>query len=251
MEILIFVIIVVIAVLWKYCDKGKIGENKVFKALCSNLDKEYRVLNDVIIPDNVGGTTQIDHVVLSPYGIFVIETKNLKGWIFGSMDSKMWMQQIFNEKYQFYNPIKQNYKHIACLAKLTNLPKKYFLPVIVFVGDSSIKTINELPDYVTEDRREMLRYIKSHTQKIFEDNALATVCNMIESQRLENSKENSRRHVQHARDMASGQRSREIPLCPRCGCEMVKRQAKYGPNAGQSFGGCPNYPACRGIVKER
>lgn len=167
------------------------------------------------------------------------------------MDSKMWMQQIFNEKYQFYNPIKQNYKHIACLAKLTNLPKKYFFPVIVFVGDSSIRTIHELPDYVTESRREMLRYIKSHTQKILDDNALAAVCNVIESQRLENSKENSRKHVQHAKDMASGQRSKEIPLCPRCGREMVKRQAKFGPYAGQSFWGCPNYPACRGIVKEK
>ena len=97
----------------------------------------------------------------------------------------------------------------------------------------------------------MLRYIKSHTQKILDDNTLAAVCNMIESQRLENSKENSRRHIQHARDMASGQRSREIPLCPRCGREMLKRQAKYGHNVGQSFWGCPNYPACRGIVKER
>ena len=59
MEILILVIIVVIAILWKFRDKGKIGENKVSKVLCAKLDKEYRVLNDVIIPDNVGGTTQI------------------------------------------------------------------------------------------------------------------------------------------------------------------------------------------------
>ena len=251
MEILIFVIIVVIAVLWKLRDKGKIGENKVSRALCANLDKEYCFLNDVIIPDNIGGTTQIDHIVLSPYGIFVIETKNLKGWIFGNTDSKMWMQQIFNEKHQFYNPIKQNYKHIACLKKLTNLPQKYFFPVIVFVGDSSIRTINELPDYVTESRREMLCYIKSCTQKILDDNTLSTVYNIIESLRLENSKENTRNHVQHVRDMMSGQISREIPLCPCCGREMVKRQAKYGKNAGQTFWGCPNYPACRGIVNER
>ena len=251
MEILVLVIIVVIAILWKFRDKGKIGENKVSKALCAKLDKEYLFLNDVIIPDNVGGTTQIDHIVLSPYGIFVIETKNLKGWIFGNADSKMWMQQIFNEKYPFYNPIKQNYKHIACLAKLTKLPQKYFFPVIVFVGDSSVRTIHKLPDYVTEGRREMLRYIKSHTQKILDDNALSAAYNIIESSRLENSKENSRKHVQYARDMAFGQRSREIPLCPRCGRKMVKRQAKNGPNAGRSFWGCPNYPVCRGIVNQR
>ena len=67
---LILVIIVIIAILWRFRDKGKIGENKVSQALCAKLDKEDRVLNDVIIPDNVGGTTQIDHIVLSPFGIF-------------------------------------------------------------------------------------------------------------------------------------------------------------------------------------
>ena len=81
MEILIFVIIVVIAILWKFRDKGKIGENKVSKALCAKLDKEYRVLNDVIIPDNVGGTTQIDHIVLSHFGIFVSKRPASTIWI--------------------------------------------------------------------------------------------------------------------------------------------------------------------------
>ena len=110
-------------------NRGNAGERKVSSSLNFHLDeKTYCILNDVIISDNIGGTTQIDHVVLSPFGIFVVETKNLKGWIFGSVNSKMWMLQVFNEKYQFYNPIKQNYKHIACLSKLTKLPKKYFFP---------------------------------------------------------------------------------------------------------------------------
>ena len=252
MEILILLIIILsLIVLLSSRNKGKIGEKKVSKSLSGKLDDVYYTFNDVIIPDNVGGTTQIDHIVLSPFGIFVIETKNLKGWIFGSTDSKMWMQQIFKEKYQFYNPIKQNFKHIACLESLTGLPRKYFFPVIVFTGDSSIKTINELPNYVTSNRREMVRYIKSHTRQLLNENTLTEVRKTIESKRLENSKKNCERHVQHVCYMMSGQKSREIPLCPRCGQEMVKRQAKSGKNAGQSFWGCPNYPSCRGVINKR
>lgn len=252
MEFIVFILILLIIIIFSLRDKGKIGENKVANYLHAKLDeKTYYILNDVIIPDNTGGTTQIDHIVLSQFGIFVIETKNLKGWIFGSLNSKMWMQQIFNEKHQFYNPIKQNYKHIACLAKLTNLSKKYFSSVIVFIGNSSIRTISQLPDYVTTSRREMLRYIRSHTQKTLDDKALLAIYNMIESQRLENSKENTHKHIQHVKDMAAGQISREIPLCPRCGREMVKRQTKIGPNAGQFFWGCPNYPTCHGIINTR
>ncbi|MEG2076199.1 MAG: nuclease-related domain-containing protein, partial [Victivallaceae bacterium] len=62
--------------------KGKFGEWLVALCLKLGLDKnKYRILNNVMISDNADGTTQIDHVVLSPFGIFVIETKNMKGWI--------------------------------------------------------------------------------------------------------------------------------------------------------------------------
>jgi len=233
-------------------NKGNAGERKVSNSLNFHLDeKRYCILNDVIISDNIGGSTQIDHVVLSPFGIFVVETKNLKGWIFGSVNSKMWMLQVFNEKYQFYNPIKQNYKHIACLSKLTKLPKKYFFPIVVFVGESSIKTNHELPDYVITSRHEMIRYIKSHKQLMIDDNTLLRVRNIINERRFERTYDNHQKHIAHIRDIISGQPFREIPLCPHCGSEMVKRQAKSGRNIGRFFWGCPRYPACRGIIKER
>ena len=103
--------------------KGKCGELFVAWVLKKRLDKNvYRILNDVMIPDSAGGTTQIDHIVLSPYGIFVIETKNMKGWIFGDRNSDKWMQQIYRCKNQFQNPFRQNYKHIVSLAELIGLP---------------------------------------------------------------------------------------------------------------------------------
>lgn len=63
--IIVFILILFIIIVFSFRDKGKIGENKVSRALYANLDKEYVILNDVIIPDNVGGATQIDHIVLS------------------------------------------------------------------------------------------------------------------------------------------------------------------------------------------
>ena len=63
--------------------KGKVGEFAVQAHVKLYLDERYTLINDVTLPDEQGGTTQIDHIVLSPFRVFVIETKNYKGWIFG------------------------------------------------------------------------------------------------------------------------------------------------------------------------
>jgi hypothetical protein len=67
--------------------KGMIGERKARKQLSRLPSENYRVLNDVVVKTKTG-SSQIDHVVISPYGIFVIETKNYKGWIHGREDSE-------------------------------------------------------------------------------------------------------------------------------------------------------------------
>lgn len=92
--------------------KGKIGEFAVRTHVKLYLDKEnYILLNDCTLPDEQNQTTQIDHILLSPYGIFVIETKNYKGWIFGGEHQKIWTQKIYKKSYKFQNPLHQNYKH--------------------------------------------------------------------------------------------------------------------------------------------
>lgn len=75
---------------------GKAGERHVARKL-SWLPKEYIVLNDIMLKTRYG-TTQIDHVIVSPYGIFVIETKNYKGWIFGHENSEEWKQSLLGKK---------------------------------------------------------------------------------------------------------------------------------------------------------
>ena len=75
--VVIFIVIYLIILLLKSPTlKGKFGERLVSFCLDKYLDKrKYRILNDVMISDNMGGTTQIDHIVISKYGIFVVETK--------------------------------------------------------------------------------------------------------------------------------------------------------------------------------
>ncbi len=95
--------------------KGKVGGLAVSTHVKLYLDERYILLNDVTLPDEFAGTTQIDHILLSPFGVFVIETKNYKGWIFGGERQKVWTQKIYKKTYKFQNPVYQNYKHIKVL----------------------------------------------------------------------------------------------------------------------------------------
>lgn len=118
---------------------GKRGEEIVRSILKSSLDHEnYRILNDLTIPRNsypnpcvINRNSQIDHIVLSIYGIFVIETKNYSGWIFGHANQREWIGVYYQRQYRFQNPIKQNWSHIYALSKLLNISKKN--SIILFV----------------------------------------------------------------------------------------------------------------------
>lgn len=121
--------------------KGWLGEKGVQFGIWLNLPKEvYPRLHDVILPDD-NGTTQIDHVLVSKYGIFVIETKNYEGWIFGDENSPKWMQMFPNgKKFPFQNPIRQNYRHIMAIAAYLGIPKSKIHGLVMFMGGATLKT---------------------------------------------------------------------------------------------------------------
>ena len=124
--------------------KGKMGEATV-SMLLKKLDKnKYQVVNDVLLSAEGGNTrtTQIDHVVVSIYGIFSIETKNYKGQIYGSESSAKWTQNIYGHKYSFMNPIYQNYAHVKALNALLQSHGYENIPVfsiVTFPGDAVLK----------------------------------------------------------------------------------------------------------------
>ncbi|MDA2269250.1 nuclease-related domain-containing protein [Bacillus cereus] len=115
--ILIAVLIPLNSVVKKHVPKwkGKAGE-KLVKRILSKLDpKSYFVLHNVTVYTEYGDTTQIDHIVIAETGVFVIETKNYEGWIYGSEKAARWTQGIFRKKSSFQNPFRQNYKHIKAI----------------------------------------------------------------------------------------------------------------------------------------
>ena len=87
-----------------------------------------------------GETTQIDHLLIAETGIFVLETKHYKGWIFGSPNGAQWTQVIYKHKSRFQNPIRQNYGHLKAVQSLFKLPDDVFVPLVVFTGEAEFKS---------------------------------------------------------------------------------------------------------------
>jgi hypothetical protein len=101
--------------------KGELGEYKINLQL-GELSKQFKYIDDIVIRTDKG-LTQIDHVLITPVGLFVIETKNYTGKIYGKPKYKNWIQYINGSKESFYNPIRQNAGHIQALKKLLKLFK--------------------------------------------------------------------------------------------------------------------------------
>lgn len=176
--------------------KGKMGERAVKQLITRRLDPSiYREFSDVTVPTD-NGTTQIDHIYVSPFGILVIETKNMSGWIFGSKNQAQWTQTIYRNKYKFQNPLRQNYKHIKSLESLLDLPLRTFKSIVVFTGDCTFKT--EMPDEVCT-RSDLIEYIHSIDVRILSDSQVAEICDKIQTLRLAPSHRVNRDHVNNLR----------------------------------------------------
>ena len=103
--IIFFAVCAVIGFVWGKLDrkiKGIKGEKRVSNVLYKLNKNKYRVLNDVLIRAK-DKTVQIDHIVVSVYGIFVIETKNYAGNIYGDGYKDKWTQYLGREKNSFQN----------------------------------------------------------------------------------------------------------------------------------------------------
>ncbi|MBM7692481.1 hypothetical protein JOC77_001911 [Peribacillus deserti] len=123
--------------------KGEIGEYKIDIQL-AQFPKSYYYLNDILIKNSKSssGYSQIDHVVFTPYGIFVIETKNYQGTIYGAKERKTW---IVNGKFKMMNPLMQNFGHIQALKRLINeLYHDYFINVVSFSKRCTLKIEGEV-----------------------------------------------------------------------------------------------------------
>lgn len=181
--------------------KGAIGECIVHLFGKLLLDKKtYHLIRDVTFPTE-DGTTQIDHIIVSKYGIFVVETKNYAGWIFGDEFSPQWTQTIYKRKSRFQNPLRQNFKHVKTLCSVLNLEQEKFFSVIVFVGGSEFKT--PMPENVTKGIG-YIGFIKSKQSEIFTDTEVADIIAGIEKYRLERGFSTNHQHRANLKNRFQG-----------------------------------------------
>ena len=215
--------------------RGWFGEKKTTFNMWLSLNTEtYRRFHDVIIPAK-NGTTQIDHLLVSTYGLFIVETKNIKGWIFGSENQPKWVQSLYGKNYSFQNPIRQTFRQKKIISEYLNLDESIIHTVIFFVSDCKFKT--QLPPNVI--RSGLGKYIKQFCNPILQPEEINRIVGLLENHMSESSL-TTRDHVRSLRERYSS-----TTVCPKCGANLVERIAKNGPNAGSKFLGCENYPKCR------
>ncbi len=261
----------------KAARSGKRGERIVAKELAKLKKKDNIVINDLLLPSSNGRTSQVDHVVISTRGIFVIETKNHSGRISGGEHAQYWQQHFSSQSRTFYNPLLQNRSHLRAIRRLLpNLDAGLFSAMVVFTeawrldikAEEIIKERRFLPDLhikrtlIPEERRSK-RWWHPGSEVVLDEHKMTTRIEgmLIEMKRrpriisrdslkeiadklmAANVTDRSARkeHTQYAKQTSKSV-SADIHKgkCPRCGAQLVVRKSPHG-----EFAGCSNYPACR------
>ena len=254
--ILLFVVFIALIIFgWWYRSprqKGKRGEKRIHDILMQ-LPDDYYVMDDVVL-ETTNGTTQIDHIVVSKYGLFAIETKNYRGEIYGNDNSQKWKQIIVTNvtyskknwktytyvtKNQFYNPVKQAVGHAYRIKEnLKEWPYLRVVPIVVFTGKADISRITS-ENHVIYDT-DLLSTIQAYQTSCITDADIKVIVERLTSKNIREVVDN-KTHVRNVKEAKYRTDSKiSSGICPQCGGTLVMRNGRYG-----SFYGCSNYPRCK------
>ncbi len=209
---------------------GKAGEFYVKNELKKLPKEKYLILNDLLLKNN-NVTCQIDHVVVSEFGIFVIETKQYNGYIVGNEYDKKWKQ---NNKFFINNPIHQNYGHVKNLQNILGLDDDKFIPIVCIPSTANFKIKSK--SYVLH-LYELNEKILLHKEKIL--NNYYEIYKTLLSLNIVD-KEKRKQHINYAKETKRNNEINQENTCPKCGGKLIKRSGKYG-----NFIWCSNYPKCK------
>ena len=221
----IYLPIIILAILSEIFYKkfvGKAGEYHVKNELKKLPNEKYLVLNDLMIESN-NMTYQIDHIVVSAFGIFVIETKQYNGYIVGSEYDKKWKQ---NNKFYINNPI-----HQKDVLKLNN---NKFIPIVCIPSTANIKVNSKSHVlHIYELNKTILSYKETILDNYNEIYKAINSLNIMD-------KNKRKEHIKYAKEVKNNKTINENNCCPKCGGRLILREGKYG-----KFYGCSNFPKCR------
>ncbi len=232
--------------------RGAMGEGKIQSSLelLDFFGYDGYCMRNVYLPRESGRTSEIDLLYVTRKGIFVIESKNFSGFIFGNENNRYWTSTLYGgrnwlgfkrvNKYRFYNPIWQNRGHIRaireCCGSITTFS------IVVFGNNCEIKDVSYHSDDVwvcyARNFKRVIREIWNESYDIYDSDTVKSIYHDLSQSNGSDTvvREN---HIQSTQDVKNGK------VCPLCGGKLVIRTAKQGHNAGHSFLGCTNYPNCR------
>ena len=235
--------------------KGKLGELKLDAHLLSLDFVRYKgySLRNVYIPRKDGTTSEIDLIYITRKGLFVIESKNYTGYIFGNECWNEWSSTLYGGKdwlgrekiikNRFYNPIKQNRGHIRALMEYCGDVRAF--SIIAFGDQCEFKDIyvesTDVSVCYYSQIKNVIKSIWNSYPDIYDDATVDRIYSILSSQN--NGQDVRVAHVKQVHDWQNSMK------CPVCGGVLVLRQAKKGKNAGGWFYGCSNYPRCRFVGK--
>lgn len=218
--------------------RGIVGELVVRVILGKTKEGEKYVINNLMLVDN-GKSSQIDHVLINRNGVFVIETKNYSGRIYGNESQQEWTQVLSygRIKNKLYNPVKQNATHVFRLKKL--LPQEIFVSSVVVFVQNNTKYIQAQG---VVNLVQLAKYVRANSGHTLTPNEMSSVYNLLLKTKTECAVTNEKQIAQIQLMKENIQNN----ICPRCGGNLVERNGKYG-----KFYGCENYPKCKFIKKQK
>ena len=220
---------------------GDLGEYKINIQL-DQLPKDCKTHSDVMLLNtkSKSGYSQIDHIIISPYTIFVIETKNYAGTIYGDIKRPKWS---VNGKFPMMNPLHQNYGHIKAIHNL--MPKidmSQFVSMVSFTKRSTFKVNEdlrkiqsnelivydtELTEFITRKLNVLKMTMKSAAfseEQINEMHLLLSSKNVVDPHLRAN-------HVKQIKSSATIEESKVQQItkavCHTCGNEVSEKVSKY------------------------
>lgn len=247
---------------------GTYGEYLTYRCLRKYEDNGARFLFNCYLPKDNEETSEIDVMMIYKSGIYVFESKNYSGWIFGSESGKTWTQSLPNgrssRKERFYNPIMQNRTHIKWLEQqldedvpLHNIvvfsQRCEFKKLEVTSEDISVVKRDALPKLVKEiDEKIGTALVEERISSIYEKLCPHTqVSGEVKESHIENIEKKYKASPEKTdiseENTVNGEKETDNMICPKCGSPLVLRTSKKGENAGNQFYGCSSFPKCRYI----
>ena len=207
--------------------RGNKGEEKVSSTL-KKIKKEHYVFNNVsFVNEKSEMTHQIDHILVHPHGVFVIETKNYYGEIIADTGEGYWVKIIKSKKEIIHNPLRQNKSHVRIVKKL--LKDVDVISLVVFVKNNA----PYMGDENVINLKDLLLFIDSYPyEKLLNKEEIKQICRIIRENKVKVTKKEHLENISYLKQIRKENQAEieyaiENQKCPRCGSSILQNEYTF------------------------